>query len=246
MGFVRFQIVRSVVFSLCFVASAGVVGITAYLATQFINITTEKPFIIFALIVSVLSLFASAALGFQYAFYSHIAAISFLGVLWLGLAATITDRIGYIGCESLDGLTRVTDQGQPYNAVTWCRLTKATMGLSWFNFAMMAIAVVSWIRLQEEEEKYRLQGGYGYAPYQQRLVGPAGVLAGAGKGYLSAGAVPVTTGYSTGVQYAQQPGVQYAQQPGVQYVQQPNVQYVQQQPGVQYVQQGTYPQVRQI
>jgi len=229
MGFIRFQIVRSVVFSLCFVASAGVVGITAYLATQFINITTEKPFIIFALAVSVLSLFASAALGFHYAFYSHIAGIAFLGILWLGLAATITDRIGYIGCESLDGLTRITDQGQSFNAVTWCRLMKATMGLSWFNFAMLVIAVVSWIRLQEEEEQYELQGPYRYGPYQQRLVGAAPPLAGAGKGVLGAGAVPITTGYSTGVQYAQQPGVQYVQQPGV-----------------QYVQQGVYPQVRPI
>lgn len=42
------------------------------------------PWIIFSLIVSAVSLFVFAALGFQYSFRTHIGAIGFMTILWLG------------------------------------------------------------------------------------------------------------------------------------------------------------------
>jgi len=174
MGFIRFSIVRSAVFGLCFISSACVVGLSAYQATLFMDIASEKPYIIFALIVSVLSLFLSAFLGYQYTFHTHIFSIGLLAILWLALAATVTDQVGYASCESFDGQTRPTETGKAYDEVSWCRQMKAIMGFSWFGFALMMIAVVSWIRLQEEEE-LELGGGYYGGGYNGAFVGGAGV-----------------------------------------------------------------------
>lgn len=155
MGFVRFAAVRSAVFAFNFVVSAAVVILVAYQASIFLTNGYDKAWIIFGLVVSSLSLVCSTLMWLSYGFKTHITIIVILWVLWLALAAWTTDRIGYLSCESLDGTTRPTSPGRSeYDNVSWCRQTKAVEGLSWFNFALMLIAIISWIRLQEEEERY--------------------------------------------------------------------------------------------
>lgn len=159
MGWVRFSRIRAAVFALCFLASAAVLGLAAYQASVFMVNKFDKPWIITALVISIISIIASAILAFHYSFKTHIACIGLLAVIWLALASYTTDRIGYVQCESLTG-TRPTvhDRGNGSN-VAWCRELKAAMGLSWFNFGLCLIAIVAWLRLREFEERQGFREG---------------------------------------------------------------------------------------
>jgi len=160
MGWRRFTMVRAAVFALCAISSAAVLGLAAYQAGVLMGNQYDKPYIIFALIVSAISLLMCGGLSIRYHFKTHVGAIAFMWILWLSLASYTTDRIGYVQCESLDGQRRSTRNGGTYNDVTWCRMLKAMMGFSWFNFGILSIAIVSWIRLSEDEER-KGYGGYG-------------------------------------------------------------------------------------
>jgi len=221
MGWIRFSLVRQVTLGLCFVSAAAVVGVTAYMATLF-NDKYDKPWIVFTLIVSALSLFVFAYLGFQYSFRTHIGIIGFMAILWLAVAAYTTDRIGYVQCESLDGQRRPKSNGGTYDDVAWCRETKAVMAFAWFNFAMLLIAIVSWIRLQEFEEHEGLghEDEYEREPYRAAEAGNYVANGGRGgqyangnvtgvqyaNGMTGVGGYPQTTGPGGGTVVYQQPG----------------------------------------
>ncbi|KAG9018564.1 hypothetical protein FRB90_011393 [Tulasnella sp. 427] len=159
MGWIRFSAIRAAVFTLCFLASAAVLGLAAYQATVFMVNKFDKPWIITALVISVISVLASAGLAFRYSFMTHIACIALLTVMWLSLASYTTDRIGYVQCENLTG-KRPTVHGRGNGSnVAWCRELKAAMGLSWFNFGLCLIAIVAWLRLQESEEHQGFREG---------------------------------------------------------------------------------------
>jgi len=208
MGWLRFSLVRMVAMALCFVASAAVCGLAAYQASLFIDQMFDKPYLIYALVVSVISIFASAFLAFMYSFNTHIGCIAILTILWLALAAYTTDRIGYVQCESLYGQRKNIDHGGTYDSVAYCRELKAIMGFAWFNFALLIICIVSWIRLQEFEE----QEGLGHtsesgsvrrevrreetAQYQEGVRGVNGPFIG-GPGGLNGG-YPIQNGYTGG------------------------------------------------
>jgi len=200
MGWIRFSLVRQVTLGLCFISSAAVIGLTAYMATLF-NDKYDKPWIIFALILSTVSLFVFAALGFQYSFRTHIGAIGFMCILWLGLASYTTDRIGYVQCESLDGQTKPRSNGGTYDSVAWCRETKAVMGFAWFNFAMLIISVVSWIRLQESEEREGLgpEDEYEREPYRAAEAGNYVANGGRTGQYVNGTGMQYANGMATGV-----------------------------------------------
>ncbi|KAG8969276.1 hypothetical protein FRC05_001135 [Tulasnella sp. 425] len=143
------------VFAFTFVVSAAILILLAYQASLFLTNGIDKGWIIFGIVVSSLAIISALLLSMQYDFRTHIAIIAILCILWLAFAAYTTDRVGYFSCESLDGTTRPTSPPHsPYDAVSWCRQTKAVQGLSWFNFALMLIAVISWVRLNEEEERF--------------------------------------------------------------------------------------------
>jgi len=144
------------VFSLAAIGAAAVLGMACHQASLFMHNTYDKPYIIFAIVVSALTLIVCLILSARYSLYTHIGCIAVLAILWLALASYTTDRIGYIQCESLDGQTRPesvsgTDGGQ-YNAVSWCRELKAMMAFCWFDWGLFMIAIVSWLRLSEHEE----------------------------------------------------------------------------------------------
>jgi len=165
MGWVRFQMIRMAVFSLLFIAAVATLGLSAYQSVLFLKQKFDRPFLIFALCVSSVSVVASVGLSAsRYSFKSHIGIIALLCILWLALASYATDRIGYVQCESLTGITHIRDNGEGYNAVAWCQELKAIMGLSWFSFGLLIIAIVSWIRLQEFEERE----GLGNEPEEAR------------------------------------------------------------------------------
>jgi len=160
MGWVRFNIIRTVVFSLLFLTSIATIALSGLQAAFFIKQKYDHPFLIFALVVASISVIASLGLAAKYTFKSHIGCIALLCILWLSLASYVTDRIGYVQCESLTGTLHPTNDGDGYDAVAWCKELKAIMGLSWFNFGLLIIAIVSWIRLQEFEERE----GLGWLP----------------------------------------------------------------------------------
>ncbi|KAG8895998.1 hypothetical protein FRB99_000226 [Tulasnella sp. 403] len=153
MGWIRFSVVRKVVFGLLFIVSVAVLALTSYQASLFLENRFDRPWIIFGIVVSSISILGAGFLAYQYSFKTHIGLIAFLAILWLALASYTTDRIGYVQCESLDGTRRPTSHDDTYDNVSWCRQMKAIMGLAWFSFGISIIAIVSWIRLQEYEEK---------------------------------------------------------------------------------------------
>jgi len=225
MGWVRFSIVRAVAFGLCLIASAAVLGLSAYQSTLFMDGKYDKPFLITALTVSVVSVLASAALAFKYSFETHIGCIAILCILWLSLASYVTDRIGYVQCESLDGQLRPTSNGKGYNEVSWCRELKGIMGFSWFNFGLMIIAIVSWIRLQEHEEEEGLgpETGSEREPYRAAEAGnfaqrqAMGAFGANGVGMMNGGITGGGYGYGVPGQqvFTGQPGSNVIyQQPG--------------------------------
>ncbi|KAG9014428.1 hypothetical protein FRB93_013553 [Tulasnella sp. JGI-2019a] len=153
MGWSRFVMVRMAVFALAALGAAAVLGMAIHQSTLFLHNHYDKPYLIFALVVSVLTLVVCLVLSMRYSFYTHIGLIALMAILWLALASYTTDRIGYVQCEALDGQTRPAknSRGQ-YNSVSWCRELKAMMAFSWFVWGLFMIAIVSWIRLSEHEE----------------------------------------------------------------------------------------------
>jgi len=109
--------------------------------------------LIFALVVSALTLVVCLILSMRYTLYTHIGCIAVMAILWLALASYTTDRIGYVQCEALDGQVRsASNTNGHYNSVSWCRELKAMMAFAWFVWGLFMIAIVSWIRLSEHEE----------------------------------------------------------------------------------------------
>jgi len=151
MRWTRFVIARMAVFSLAALGAAAVLGLASYQASQFINNKYDKPYLIFAIVVSALTLILCLMLSVRYSFRTHIGAIAFMAIIWLALASYTTDRIGYVQCESLDGQTQPSKKGA-YNAVSWCRQLKAIMAFSWFVWALFMIAIVLWISFSEHEK----------------------------------------------------------------------------------------------
>jgi len=233
MGWTRFVIVRMAVFAFASLGAAAVLGMASHQATLFLHNQYDRPYIIFAIVVSGVTLLACLGLSTRYTFRTHLPIIAVLAILWLALASYTTDRISYVQCESLDGQTRPSRSGDingTYNAVSWCREMKAMMAFSWFDWALFMIAIVSWLRLSEHEENT-----YGSETHSmrhedraieeaehgnERLGGRRGMLEGGG--YYPQ--QPMMTGggqryVSTGPQYAQQVPLQTGgqvvyQQPG--------------------------------
>jgi len=226
MGWVRFSIVRAAVFAALFVTSSATICLLSWQASMFLNNQYDKPYIIFGLIVSILSIFASAGLSARYDFHTHIGSIALFAVLWLAFASYTTDRIGYVQCESLEGTRRPKTGGGTFSNVAWCSMMKALMAFGWFNFGLLFIAVISWIRLQESEEEL----GEGSRRSSRR------------ESFRAAEAVNYANAYRPGVAGGQFPVGTYPAQFGG--IQQPTGQVVYQQPGHNVVVQNG--QIRQV
>jgi len=155
MGWTRFTVVRTAVFSFAALGAGAILGMGAHQATLFFDNPVDKPYLIFAIIVAILTLLASMVLSARYSLRTHIPVIAVLAILWLALASYTTDRVGNVSCESLDGQTRpIKVSGTPghYNAVAWCRELKAMEAFAWFDWILFMIAILAWIRLSEHEE----------------------------------------------------------------------------------------------
>ncbi|KAG8936510.1 hypothetical protein FRC02_001476 [Tulasnella sp. 418] len=142
-----FKLVRWCAFAWCVVCAAVVLGITAHQATLFLPIAYHRPYIIFALVVSCLTILLFVLLSLRSQPRIDIVVITILCILWLALASYTADRVGHIDCENLAGQTKPTKSGGTTSSVAWCREMKTIMAFSFFTFGFLLIAIIILIAL---------------------------------------------------------------------------------------------------
>jgi len=137
-----FKIVRWSAYAWCIVCALSVLGIAAAQAAVFLNIWEQRPYIIYALVCSILTILGLMALCLRSQPRLDVTAIAILCILWLALGAYSADIIGYVQCETLVGQRKVTDSGGSYSAMAWCREMKAIMAFSFATFGVLLICLI--------------------------------------------------------------------------------------------------------
>jgi len=137
-----FQIVRWSAYMWCIVCALSVLGIAAHQATLYLGIWAQRPYIIYALVCSCLTVLGLAALCLRSQPRWDVTGIAILAILWLALGAYSTDVIGYVQCETLVGERKPTSNGGSSSAMAWCREIKAIMAFSYFTFGVLLVCLI--------------------------------------------------------------------------------------------------------
>jgi len=137
-----FLVVRWVAYAWCVVCAISVLGISANLAVHFLGIWSDRPFIIFALVCSILTICGLTLLSLRSQPRLDVIAVAVLCILWLALGAYSADIIGYVQCETLSGQRKLADHGGGYSSMAWCRQMKAILAFSFATFGVMLICLI--------------------------------------------------------------------------------------------------------
>jgi len=137
-----FKIVRWSAYAWCIVCAISVLGISAQLATLFVGVAVDRPYIIFALVCSSLTILGLLLLCMRSQPRIDVMAIAVLCILWLALGAYSADIIGYVQCETLINQPKETQSGGSYPAIAWCRELKSIMAFSFATFGVLLVCLI--------------------------------------------------------------------------------------------------------
>ncbi|KAG8905955.1 hypothetical protein FRB99_007889 [Tulasnella sp. 403] len=137
-----FQVVRWSAYTWCIVCAISVLGLAAHQATLFIGIWADRPYIIYALVCSSLTIMGLVLLSLRSRPQLDVIAIGILSILWLALGAYSADIIGNVQCETLINQRKQKDNGGSFPAIAWCREMKAIMAFSFATFGVLLICLI--------------------------------------------------------------------------------------------------------
>jgi len=137
-----FLIVRWSAYAWCIVCAISVLAISAHQASLFIDQWAQRPYIIYALVCSIMTILGLGALCLRSQPRLDVIGIAVFTILWLALGAYTTDIIGYVQCETLVGERKVTDSGGSFSSMAWCRELKAIMAFSYVTFGILLISLI--------------------------------------------------------------------------------------------------------
>ncbi|KAG9016912.1 hypothetical protein FRB93_009442 [Tulasnella sp. JGI-2019a] len=137
-----FRIVRSSAYAWCIVCAICVLGISAKQASLFVNDAAYRPYIIYTLVCSTLTICGLSLLTLRSQPRLDVIAIAIFTVLWLAVGAYSADLIGYVNCVNLRGQVMETDNGGTYSSMAWCRECKAIMAFSFATFGVLLVCLI--------------------------------------------------------------------------------------------------------
>ncbi|KIK68142.1 hypothetical protein GYMLUDRAFT_36977 [Collybiopsis luxurians FD-317 M1] len=149
---VRFWNYRLAFYISLFLLSGTVLGIAGHFASIFLPRLHES-FIIFALIVPSLTIFA-LLLMFQFSSPRIEAVVLFLlWAIWLSMGAWATDIIGPIQCDSLSGTHTPTKDGET-SGQAYCYEMKVIQAFSWMVFVLCSFAFIILLQLVTQAQRF--------------------------------------------------------------------------------------------